>query len=421
MAKTSDGVRVAYLTGHYPAVSHTFILREVEALRSLGAKVRTYAIRRPSADHLRGTAEQEAARDTFYVLATAKRIIPLLAAQTLMFRQPSTYFATLLLALSMRAPGLRALIYQLIYFAEATIIADDLRRHNVTHLHNHFADVSANVAVLAAKLSDIPFSFTLHGPAELFAPERWKIREKVRHARFVACISHFARSQAMYFSDPDDWPKLRIIHCGVIPEMYQHPKTPMPGKTHLVYVGRLTAIKGVRVLLQAFSEALKSNPDLHLTIVGDGDDRAKLETLSAPDAEKVTFSGYLSQEDVAATLATADAFVLPSFAEGLPVVLMEALAASIPVICTQVAGVSELVEDGKSGFIVPPGDVDTLRDRILKLAADPDLRANMGQTGQARVASEFDVRTEAARLLTLFEGDPAGSARPTLPTETGDS
>ncbi len=412
MADPTNGTRIAYLTGHYPAVSHTFILREVEALRALGAEVSTYAIRKPSADHLRGPAEVAAAQNTFYVLAAAKKIAPLLRAQLRLFRQPKLYLATLWLALQMRAPGLRALIYQLIYFAEATIIADDLERKKITHLHNHFADVSANVAVLAAKLAGTKFSFTLHGPAELYAPERWKIGTKIHHADFVACISHFARSQAMYFSDPADWPKLKIIHCGVIPGLYDQPKSQDSDRTHFVYVGRLTAIKGVRILLEAFEKARTTAPNLHLTIVGDGDDRAALETLAKPFKDQITFAGYQSQDDVAATLASADAFVLPSFAEGLPVVLMEALAAKVPVICTQVAGVSELVEDGVNGYIVPPGDVDSLASRMVNLAAEPAARRAMGTSGRAKVVAEFDINVEAARLARLFDGDLSGPPRP---------
>ncbi len=419
MVETIDGARIAYLTGQYPAVSHTFILREVEALRSLGLAVDTYSIRQPKPDHTRGSSEVAAAQDTFYVLQAAKRMMPLLAAQMRLFRQPKAYFAALKLALQMRAPGLRALLYQLFYFAEATIIADDLDTKKVTHIHNHFADVSANVAVLASRLSGIPFSFTLHGPAELFAPERWQIGRKIAEAKFVSCISHFARSQAMYFSDPADWPKLKIIHCGVLPELYDLPRKVDPSKTHFVYVGRLTAIKGVRVLLNAFATAAQSNPDIHLTIVGDGDDRANLERLAAPQKGRITFTGYQSQSEVAATLASADAFVLPSFAEGLPVVLMEALAAKVPVICTQVAGVSELVVDGANGYIVPPGDEDGLADRLITLAADPEKRAAMGIAGRARVVKDFDVRKEAARLAVLFQGDLSGPPRPSDPSIKG--
>lgn len=402
MADNSDQARVAYLTSHYPAVSHTFILREVEALQALGIKVRTYSIRRPPADHLRGPAEENAATQTFYVLDAAKRIWPLIKAQKRAITEPKTYLSALALAYKMRAPGLRSLLYQMFYFAEATVIADDMLAQGVSHIHSHFSSVSSNVAVLAARLAKASFSYTLHGPSELYEPYRWHLDLKTQEAKFVSCISHFARSQAMYFSNPEDWYKLKIIHCGVIPELYAPAEKAASDDTHFVYVGRLAAVKGVRVLLNAFGQALKENPALRLTIVGDGDDRATLEQLAAPLGSHVVFTGYQSQSDVAATLGTADVFVLPSFAEGLPVVLMEALAGQVPVICTQVAGVAELVESGVNGYIVPPGDGDTLRARMIALSRDPALRASMGKAGQATVQADFDVRKEAQRLAPLF-------------------
>ena len=249
-------------------------------------------------------------------------------------------------------------------------------------------------------------------PSDLYEPEKWHLREKTARATFVACISHFARAQAMHFSDPVHWPKLRIVHCGVVPDLYDRPVPAPHSGTRLIFVGRLAAVKGLRVLIEAFAQARQTRPDLHLTLVGDGDDRAMLERLAAPLGDAVHFAGYLSQEAVAAALAEADAFVLPSFAEGLPVVLMEALAAGRPVIATQVAGVSELVEDGVTGFIVPPGDSETLADRIGRLADDPDLRARMGRAGRETVRAAFDARQEARRIGALFAGQAGPACAP---------
>jgi len=406
--------RIAYLTSHYPAVSHTFILREIEALKEMGLDIQPCSIRRPPAEHLTGAPEERAAAETFYVLATAQKLLPLLAAQALMLRAPARYFGTLRLAWKTSAPGLRAHLYQLFYFAEATILARHFHQHSITHLHNHFADISANVAMLTAELAAIPFSYTLHGPAELYEPLRWHLREKTARAKFVACISYFARSQAMYFSDPAHWDKLKIIHCGVDPSLYDRPAGTAGnlGETRLVFVGRLTAIKGLRILLDAFAKARDTRPGLHLTLIGDGDDRAQLELLAAPFGEAVTFSGYQSQQAVADALVAADIFTLPSFSEGVPVVLMEAMASGKPVISSLVAGIPELVEDGESGFLVPPGDVDTLAERIGRLADDPALRTKMGAKGRAKVQDAFNIKTEAARIATLFLNGPDCSVRP---------
>ncbi len=405
--------RIAYLTSLYPAASHTFILREVTGLRELGFEVETCSMRRPDDSHIIGP-EEDAARDsTFYAIEEGKKITPALRALGSALKSPGTFLSTCVLAARTAPPGVKGGIKQLFYLAEAIILARHLKGREVTHLHNHFADPSANVAMLVSHLADIPFSYTLHGPAELYEPEKWQLREKTKRAKFVACISHFARSQAMYFSDPSDWDKLHIIHCGVIPERYERsaPKDDKTG-TNLLFVGRLTAIKGLRVLFEAFATARETRPDLTLTLVGDGDDRAHLERLAAPFGDAVRFAGFLSQDGVAEALAEADALVLPSFAEGLPVVLMEALASATPVICTQVAGVGELVEEGVSGFRVPAGDAETLAARIGDLADDPKLRARMGKAGRKKVQQEFDIRLEAARIGSLFADTHGGAIRP---------
>lgn len=404
--------RLAYLTALYPAVSHTFIQREIAGLRDLGFAVETCAMRRPDAAHLTGPEERAARDETFYVIAEARKPATLPLALIDALAHPRRSLAALALAWRTAPPGIRGGLKQLAYLAEALILARHLRARQIAHLHDHFAGPSANVAMLASALSGIPFSFTLHGPADLYEPETWQLREKIARASFVASISHFARSQAMYFSDPAEWGKLRIVHCGVMPELYDGPKPPQRAGARLIFVGRITAIKGLRVLLAAFARARATRPGLHLTLVGDGDDRAHLERLAAPLGDAVHFAGYLSQGAVAEALAASDAMVLPSFAEGLPVVLMEALASARPVIASQVAGVSELVEDGVNGYLVPPGDEETLADRIGRLADDPALRARMGLAGREKVQAEFDARREAARIGALFAGQGGSAARP---------
>jgi glycosyltransferase involved in cell wall biosynthesis len=409
--------RIAYLTGQYPEVSLTFILREVEALRALGAEVLTCSIRRTPPEQHPGAAEKAAAATTFHVLEALRRPVHFLATQVRYLRHPGRYFGALGLALRTRSPGLRALLYQAIYFFEATVLARHLEEQEIDHLHNHFIFGSATVAMLASRLTGIPYSFTLHGPADLFEPYRWGLKEKVARAKFVSTISYFARSQVMFFSDPEDWHKIRIIHCGVSPALYAPADGPaLParrdGEIRLVFVGRLAPVKGLRVLLEALETLLPELPHLHLVLVGDGPDRARLEAAAADLGPAVTFTGYLSQKDVAQAMQAADICVLPSFAEGVPVVLMEALASGKPVIATQVAGVGELVEDGRSGYLVSPGDMAGLAARIRDLAEDADLRAAMGQHGRAKVRADFDIDIEAARLLRLFSDQAGDRLRP---------
>ena len=208
---------IAYLTGCYPLASHTFIQREIAALRELGAGVVTVSVRAPEVDHLTGPEERDAAAETFYILRRARKPIVLLRAGLQLIAAPRRTVATLALAARTARPGTKGALWQAFYVIEAAILARYLKDHGICHLHNHFADSSCTVAMLTARLSGIPFSFTLHGPSDLFEPKSWHLNEKIARADFVACISYFARSQAMLFSDPVHWPKLRVVHCGVGP------------------------------------------------------------------------------------------------------------------------------------------------------------------------------------------------------------
>jgi glycosyltransferase involved in cell wall biosynthesis len=403
MDRPTETGPVAYLTGQYPKVSHTFIAREIAALRDLGLTVLTCQVRRAAPADIPADQAAEAAA-TFTVLDAAKNPVRLLGAHLrLLARAPGRWLGALRLAVATRPAGAKAGLWQLFYFAEAGVLADHLRREGVVHLHNHFADASGTVAMLAAELAAIPYSFTEHGPNIFFAAERWRLDEKIARARFVACISHFCRSQLMLFSDRTHWGKLRIIRCGIQPELYgAAPRTGYGQR--VLFIGRLDAVKGVPVLLDAFAALRAAVPGARLTLVGDGPDRAGLEAAAAALGEAVRFTGYLSQQAVAAELDAHDVLVLPSFAEGVPVVLMEAMASRLPVIATRVGGVAELVEDGVSGFLVPPGDPESLTERLGRLLADPELCRRMGVAGRAAVEARHDVRTEAARLAALLRG-----------------
>ncbi len=413
---------IAYLTGDYPKVSHTFILREVESLRRAGLEVVTCSIRKPAEAEFKGEEERQARRETFYVIAAARNPLRLLGAHArAVVRSPGRWFSALRLAFRTRPPGVKAFFWQLFYFAEAGVLAEHLQARGVRHLHNHFGNSSCSVAMLAAEMSGIPFSFTEHGPAIFFEVDRWALGEKIARARFVVAISHFCRSQLMLFSDPVHWDKITIVHCGVDPAGYgQRPRGAF-GK-RVIFVGRLDPVKGAPLLVEAMAQVIARHPDARLTLVGDGPARplAEARAKALGIAGSVTFAGFQSQGAVAALLEEADMLVLPSFAEGVPVVLMEALASRIPVIASRVAGVQELVEDGVSGFAVPPGDVATLAHRIGQLMEDPSLAARMGQAGRLMVEREFDIAAEGAWLAEVFRnGGAGGRLRPdrAMPTD----
>jgi glycosyltransferase involved in cell wall biosynthesis len=410
---TMDNGPIAYLTGDYPKVSHTFILREVEAVRASGVRVIPCSIRQPPEAEFKGQEERRARAETFYVKPAARNPLRLLAAHGRAFlRSPAIWAKTLALAVRMRSPGVKALIWQLFYFLEAGVLADHLHRNRVRHLHNHFGNSSCSVAVLAAELARIPFSFTEHGPAIFFEVDRWALPEKIARAAFVVAITHFCRSQLMLFSDPRHWDKITIVHCGVDPAAYR--RDPGGNGKRVAFVGRLDPVKGALLLIEAMATVLKAHPDATLTLAGDGPARAGAEArVKALGIEPaVHFAGFMTQGQVADLLATSDMLALPSFAEGLPVVYMEALASRIPVVASRVAGVQELVEDGVTGFTVPPGDVATLADRMIRLMDDPATAKAMGEAGRKAVEAGFDIRAEGARLAEIFtNGGPGGRLR----------
>ena len=401
--------KIAYLTGEYPRATDTFIQREVAALRAHGHEVMTYSIRETGIEHLVGDEQRQEAARTFYVLKHAKSLVRLVKSHLgWLMRRPGDYWRGLRLALETAPGGAKALAYQMFYFAEAGVLADEMRRQGVSHLHNHIAKSSCTVAMLASEISGIPFSFTLHGPDIFFAPNHWRLDKKIEKARFVACISHFCRSQAMSFSPMEDWRKLHIVHCGVEPERYAG--DPAGGKK-LLFVGRLAAVKGMPVLLDAMKRLPK---DVTLTVIGDGPDRAALEEQAAPFRERVKFMGYQSQTEVAEALKAHDIFVLPSFAEGVPVVLMEAMAAARPVITTRIAGVPELVKDGVSGVLVPPGDMDALASAVSSVSQDIEMQKKMGVAGRAKVTAEYRAFDEAKWLSDLIESYQRSESSPAL-------
>lgn len=388
---------IAYLTGEYPRATDTFIQREVAALREAGFTILTASIRRTGTEHMVGPEQRAEQAGTFHVLEAVAhpRLVPALLSH------PRRFLRALALAWRTAPRGVRGRAYNLIYLAEAAVLARWLRARGVVHLHNHIAKASSTVAMLAAEMAGIPWSFTLHGPDDLAEPAYWRLDEKIARAAFVACISDFARAQAMLHAPREAWGRLHVVHCGVDPARYGPAREVGVGR--LLFVGRLAAVKGVPVLFEALAQLHEARPDVTLCLVGDGPERAALEAEAQALGltHALQFTGYRDADFVADALTRADVLVLPSFAEGVPVVLMEAMAARLPVVATSVAGVGELVEDTVSGFLVPPGNAAELARAIL---AALDAPPQMGEAGRARVVADFDSRQEARRLGTLFEG-----------------
>jgi colanic acid/amylovoran biosynthesis glycosyltransferase len=391
-------VRIGYFTNTYPRATDTFIQREVLGLRALGIDVRTYSVRRSGADHDVGPLIIAEKANTAYLLPAG--ILALLFANMLaLLRTPARYFKALRQACSISPAGLRALVFHLFYFQEAVLLARRMQADRITHLHNQLGDASGTVALLASTLTGVPFSITFHGPHIFFDPLHWGLREKIRQAAFICCISHYCKSQLMLFSDAADWHKLHIVHCGVDTAQFAA-QQPRPAARSFLYVGRLAVEKGLPILLEAAAALAARGFDFEIRLVGDGPDRKALEAQvdGAGLADRVHFLGYADQQGVLRCLQQSDVFVLPSFAEGVPVSLMEAMACGVPVIATRIAGVSELVADGDTGLLVHASDAASLRDAMARYLTDASLRMNVATRARRTIESEFDIHTEVGKL-----------------------
>jgi glycosyltransferase involved in cell wall biosynthesis len=407
-ARLTD-VEVGYVVRLYPKVSHTFIRREVEALRTLGATVDTYSLRRPPSEEVLSRADEAEHGNTTSLLPTSapRFVVAHLAA---FVHHPRAYIGTARLALGSSPDGLRARIRQLLYFGQAVLLLAATERRGPRHLHAHLANVATDVTWLAADLGNRvgrdrwTWSFTMHGPTELHEMTRFNLARKVEAADLVVCISDFCRSQLMAITDPQHWSKLVVVHCGVEPDQVALPAAPRAAGTHILSVGRLVPEKAQSVLLDALVQLAEREVDASVTFVGDGPDRDRLiaHCHALGLDERVTFTGALGQDELPARWAAADVFCLPSFDEGVPVVLMEAMACGLPVVTTRIAGIPELVDDGVNGVLVPPGRADLLADALEAVLRDATARHRLGAAGRETVARDFDVRSEAAKLGQFF-------------------
>lgn len=401
-------MRISYFTSSYPRATDTFIQREVVGLREARHEVFTSALRQPEGSNNVSELIRSEREKTIYLLP-AKPLVLIKVNIVALFKAPVTYLKTLWLAIKTRKPGIKGILYQFFYFQEALLLSRYLTEHKIQHIHNHFGDNSGMVTMLASQLSGVGYSITFHGPHIFFEPTLLALKEKVKFAKFIVCISNYCRSQIMLFSNADDWHKLHIVHCGVDVEAYSvgEPvaKILSNDEFKLLYVGRLAAEKGVPVLLNSLIALKNEGYHFHLTLLGDGPERADLENKVRKHGlqENVHFGGFASQETVRKTLQNSDVFILPSFAEGVPVSLMEAMACGVPVIGTNVGGVTELIQHGISGLVVSPSDELSLKHAIANYIENEQLRENVKREARKTIEAQFNLNLEIAKLGKLIE------------------
>jgi glycosyltransferase involved in cell wall biosynthesis len=397
-------MKVAYFINQYPKVSHTFIRREIAALERIGVAVERIALRGWDAEVT--DAEDAAERErTRYVLQGG---LPSLLAGGLAcaIRRPARMARALGLAWKMSRRSERPFPWHVIYLFEAARVVRWMGESQTRHVHAHFGTNSAEVAMLAHALGGVSYSFTAHGPEEFDKPEALGLSTKVSLAAFVVAISSFGRSQLCRWIPASRWKQVEVVHCGLEPAFFAGAdELQATAARRLVCVGRLCEQKGQLLLILAAAALARRGLQFELVLAGDGEMRADIEAAIAANGlgGRVRITGWISSAQVKAELLAARALVLPSFAEGLPVVIMEAMALGRPVISTYIAGIPELVRTGLEGWLVPAGDVDALAEAMREcLEARPERMLELGRAAHARARERHQVDTEAARLGSLF-------------------
>lgn len=397
-------MKIAYLVNQYPSVSHSFIRREIQALEKLNLDIARYSVR-SLLNELVDPGDIEEHKKTRFILGGSK-ILLISALIHILFAHPAGFVKAFLKTIKMGIRSDRGLLRHIFYFIEACVVARWVKKDHVDHIHAHFGTNSATLALIVHWLIGTPYSFTVHGPEEFDKPEFLSLKMKIENAAFVAAISSFGKSQLFRQLDEKDWHKVKIVHCGLEEKYLDEPHIPVTNEPNFVCVGRLCEQKGQLILLRAGNELKKQGKNFHLTLVGDGPMRKELENYISKNnlAENVKITGWMSSEEVKAELKAARTMVLPSFAEGLPVVIMEAMALRRPPITTYIAGIPELVINGENGWLVIAADVDGLAHAMNEaIDASPEQLDQMGMLAHTRVKERHNIRTEAAKLYRYFE------------------
>lgn len=397
-------MRVAYLVNQYPSVSHTFVRREIEALERLGVKVMRYSVRPMHDKALPDPADQRELAITHALLGRGgAALLPAVARVAATRSERFTRAQALATRIGQRSD--RGLIRNYAYLAEACALVERLEQEGAQHVHAHFGTNSAAVAMLAHELGGPTYSFTAHGPEEFDRPELLKLPEKIARAAFVVGVSSFGRSQLYRYCPVADWNKIHVVRCGVDQSYFATAPSSVPDVPRFVSVGRLSEQKGQLLLVEAAAQLKREGRKFELVLVGDGPMRGDIEALIARAelSEHVRITGFVSGARVREEIEASRVFVLPSFAEGLPVVLMEALARGRPVITTYIAGIPELVQHGSSGWLVPAGSSEDAADAMRAALDAPIARLDeMGRVGHERVKQLHDVERSARELSELF-------------------
>jgi glycosyltransferase involved in cell wall biosynthesis len=400
----SSSKKIAYLVALYPAVNHTYILREIRELRRLGWDIHVASIRPDTRPASQLTAEEREELSHTWCVKTQGLSGALRAHLVSLTTQTRSYVSGMLSALRLGGVDFSKAVRNLIYFTEALIVGQWMQSRGLAHIHIHFA---STVGLLLAKTFPVTISITIHGPAEFEEPATFHLREKIEAATFICAISNYGRSQLMKASTPDQWGKLETVPLGIDPDAFMPDSKSSFERSSfdVISVARLSPEKAQRILIDAVATLVNEGRRVRLCLVGEGPDRRALERHIAARklSGTVRLEGALNQEQLKTLYRESDAFALASFAEGVPVVLMEAMAMEIPCVATWIAGVPELIQDGQDGLLVTPSGVTQLSAAIARLMDDPDLRKRIAKAGRYKIIEHYNLSKNAVLLAKVFE------------------
>jgi colanic acid/amylovoran biosynthesis glycosyltransferase len=394
---------IGYLMNIYPVTSATFIRREIRALEAQGVTVNRYAIRRWSEALVDDNDQQEQTRTHYLLSGRSLELILDFFREAL--SNPLGLARALMVWGTLLWTAKSGIIRHVAYLLEAISLKRQMQRDQVAHLHAHFSTNTAAVALLAHKLGGPGYSFTAHGPDEFIDWGPSSLRLKVTEARFVIAISKYCRTQLTLAAGQSAWDKIHIVRCGVQTDEFMHNKAPFEATSPFVCVGRLCPQKAQVLIVEAIAQVAADYPNIRIRLIGDGESRADVEAAIARHAmqDNVELLGWQNNAQVRDVLGHARALVLPSFAEGLPVVIMEAMALGRPVISSFIAGIPELV-DNSNGWIIPAGSVEDIVAALRQaMVAKPSMLKKLGQAGRQRVIADHDVEKNAAQLRAIIE------------------
>jgi colanic acid/amylovoran biosynthesis glycosyltransferase len=396
-------MKLGYLVSQYPALSHTFILHEVRALRRRGVDIRMVSVRRCDRPlSALNPAEAEEAARTFSVMG-AGVLRALLANLRTLVRHPLGYARGLTYAWRLSRGTPRLIAMYTAYFLEGVVAGDYFEQQGVSDIHTHF---SSTVLLLLSRTFRVRYSFTAHGSGEFVDVVGFHLAEKVAGATFVATVSQYGMSQVMNASHPEHWHKIVVLPLGVDVEAFRArgPRQRCPGEFRLISVGRLSAPKGYPILVEAVSLLRERGRAVTLTLVGEGDQRGVVESSIALHGlgEWVRLAGACNHEQIVDYYDRSDAFVLSSFLEGVPVVLMEAMAMELPCIATWITGIPEIIERDAEGLLVPPASASAIADAVERLMDDPEAAQRLGAAARAKVVGRYHLERNVAHLVDEF-------------------